>query len=380
MTNTNEAPVVTIFAVLPPPVTGMTACTEKVAQSLASSCEIRRLNLSDGSAKIGGAFKVRKLLKAFFVALPRLLFGKAPKNSVLYMPLNANAAVLLNIAAVIIGRIRGYRIAIHHHAYSYLDKKQGLIALLNRILDENSLQLLLCPHMLNLMQSQYRVRSRCALVPSTIMLPASDNGADRSSESKERRLRRIGHLSNLTVSKGALATIETFAAVREMGHDVQLVLAGPVLETEVELAIEECRERFGNAFEYLGPLYGQDKDDFFNGIDVFLFPTKYRNEAQPIVLSESFQFGAPTITVQRSCIPSLMGKNTSWAIPMCKDYVSEAAKMIVQWIENPSDYNTARKDAFEQADLLRQDAQDALSALASWARHGEADNFIVEKT
>ena len=41
---------------------------------------------------------------------------------------------------------------------------------------------------------------------------------------------------------------------------------------------------FGDVMEYRGPVYGEDKRSFFMDIDVFLFPTIYENEAQPLVM------------------------------------------------------------------------------------------------
>ena len=321
---------------------------------------------------------IRKFINAFLIALPRLLLSSRPAGSVLYMPLNASASIFLNIAAIIVGRMRGYRIVIHHHVYAYLNNKSRLVSFLNYFLNQKSLQIVLCPGMLDLMRRQYRIRSSCAVVPSTIMLSADNNSVGpKDNNSIKRPLLRMGHLSNLTVSKGALEVIETFVLVRNQGHKIKLVMAGPICEPEVEKAIAKCQTRFGNDFEYRGPLYGPAKDEFFSEIDVFLFPTRYKNEAQPIVLSEAFQHGNPAITILRSCIPSLLGDNKHWGVSIDDDYVAEATRKIVHWINTPNVFQEERIAAYKQADLLREGAQIALNAFASWVYQGSEDGFVI---
>jgi glycosyltransferase involved in cell wall biosynthesis len=54
--------------------------------------------------------------------------------------------------------------------------------------------------------------------------------------------------------------------------------------------------------DYVGPIYGDAKDTFFSDLDVFIFPTGYFNEAQPIVLYEAVAAGALVISVDRGAI------------------------------------------------------------------------------
>ena len=59
--------------------------------------------------------------------------------------------------------------------------------------------------------------------------------------------------------------------------------------------------------EYRGALYGADKDAFFEAIDVFIFPTRYKNEAQPTVIFEAMSRGVPILSYERGCIKGQVG-------------------------------------------------------------------------
>ena len=111
----------TVHAVMPPPVTGMTLCTASIADAISRRIPVRRFNWSNGSPQITPWFRVAKSVRALSTPA-RLLFGNRPTNGTFYMPCNSGLAVLFNILAIAAARLRGYRCALHHHFYGYLDQ------------------------------------------------------------------------------------------------------------------------------------------------------------------------------------------------------------------------------------------------------------------
>ncbi len=374
--NTNHTALEAIaLGVFPPPVTGMTLCTERVAQALETVGTVRRLNLSSGATQITWGFRLRKLVH-LLLALPRLLFHRRQaQRVVLYMPCNKGLAMFYNIAAAAIAKLRGIPVAVHHHSYAYIREPVWRLKLLDRLLYPHGVHLLLCPRMAADLQAAYPLRAPCRIIPSTIMLPdedvpASENVARRGSFT-------LGHLSNLTLAKGFDDVVETFRRLHTAGRDVRLLLAGPIVETEIQAQVDKLCAEFPERVEYLGPVYGAAKQSFFHEIDAFLFPTRYATEAQPIVLSEAMNDAKPVISFHRVCIPQLVGDATEWLAPEGGDFVGLATQLIGQWMDDPTRYAANQARARARVAELRRHAQQALAGFVAWATEGNLNHLSI---
>ena len=162
----------TVHAVLPPPVTGMTLCTASIADAISRRIPVRRFNWSNGSPQITPWFRVAKSVRALSTPA-RLLFGNRPTNGTFYMPCNSGLAVLFNILAIAAARLRGYRCALHHHFYGYLDHFQWSIKLLGIVLGPGGIQIVLCPDMEQRLRRLYGSELPIAIIPSTTQLLAA---------------------------------------------------------------------------------------------------------------------------------------------------------------------------------------------------------------
>ena len=79
----------------------------------------------------------------------------------------------------------------------------------------------------------------------------------------------------------------------EAGPVHEFRIAGPFEDESIK---REFNARAGSLknIRYFGPLYGAEKEKFFEGLDAFVFPTHYRNEAEPLVL---LKIVVPALTV-----------------------------------------------------------------------------------
>ncbi len=59
-------------------------------------------------------------------------------------------------------------------------------------------------------------------------------------------------------------------------------------------------------FEVIGPVKDEAKEAFFKSIDVFLFPTTYQYEAQPLVILEAMSYGLPVISTNCGYVQELV--------------------------------------------------------------------------
>ncbi len=134
-------------------------------------------------------------------------------------------------------------------------------------------------------------------------------------------------------------------------------LAGPVAKEDDRKAIAAA-VRDIPGFSYSGPLYGDEKDAFFAGLDLFVFPTEYRFEAQPIVLYEAMAQGVPVLSVDRGCIRE-QAEGCLKVFADLGSFSSEAPRLVADLAaQNQSDRLETRlmaRDKFEEdADNGRQ--------------------------
>ena len=250
-----------------------------------------------------------KLARAWGVC--KTLFGLAlrgrRKGEVLYFPVNSSWGLLYDIAMASLGRILGYRIVLHHHAYSYIDRHDWKMAWVDKLVGSQGAHAVHCQKMVDDYQAQYATDATFLIVPPTIV--SQELGKQHRSvleDSSPKRPFVVGFLSNLTLAKGLKVVLDTFGNLTDRGLDVRLVLAGPCMQQDARLLVEQATNRWPNLVEYRGPVYDDQKSLFFSEIDAFLFPTQYKNESWGIVLTEALAYGRPVIAFDRGCVSHIV--------------------------------------------------------------------------
>ena len=142
----------------------------------------------------------------------------------------------------------------------------------------------------------------------------------------------IGHLSNLSREKGLDLVMDTFKGLRKDGVSVKLILAGPVTNKEAAATLREALQEFPHDIQYRGAVHGINKQTFYDELDVFLFPTRYRHEIQGIVQLEAIASGVPVIAYGRGCIESDLANGGGLVVSPTQGFVEPA----VTWLRNLS--------------------------------------------
>ncbi|MCC6494489.1 MAG: glycosyltransferase family 4 protein [Pirellulales bacterium] len=359
-----KVPKIVFIGALPPPVTGMTAMTAVIVQAFERALPVHCCNWSRGKPLPAWQWKLARLYGAV-KSLCWLTFNGRCPSGLLYYPISSGLGLYYDLAVALTARALGYRLALHHHVYSYIDSYDWRVALLNRLVCGRGAHVVHCELMQQDFVKQYGARSQFVFIPPTVVVRELDLAASGASR-KASAPCTLGFMSNLTVAKGLDDAITVFEKLFESGRNVRLVLAGPCMGPVERTLVSDLVRRRPEHVEYRGPIYGRDKARFFADIDAFLFPTRYRNESWGIVLTEALAAGRPVIARSRGCIPWIVRDGCGVAVDPADDFVDRAAHAVSAWIDDPAAYQAAAAAALRRSAQLAQDASDQLAEFVRW--------------
>ena len=110
----------------------------------------------------------------------------------------------------------------------------------------------------------------------------------------------------------------------------QFHIAGPFQDKAVEGYFRDAAAGLQN-IKYVGPVFGDAKRDFYAGLDAFVFPTKYKNEAEPLVILEALMYGCPVVANNRGCIGGLLADGVGALVMNADAFAIEASEVLQSW-------------------------------------------------
>ena len=293
---------------LPPPVHGqamVNASVLRTAQSLVASDKIEIADIGPGQQTPGLQYHLTRMNRvaraAFMIAK-----GRVKSNKQIYTVFESGFGIIYNIVIIGLARMFKYNIILHHHTSKHTLSRQRSFALLQRIAGPSCLNVVLSQQMAVDMRLMYPNVKKVLVSENACHI--ADNDVTIQPNTLLHRL-RVGFLSNLCAEKGLDLVIDAAIKCRDLGLEITFVFAGPTVGQEAEEILWRGRNRLGDYIEILGPISGEAKSDFFKSINVFLFPTRYRFEAQPLVILEAMSYGLPVIVTDCGYIAELVGRH-----------------------------------------------------------------------
>jgi glycosyltransferase involved in cell wall biosynthesis len=311
----------------PPPLHGMSFINQALCERLLDQgVEIEILDTSPTSLKrdyLTRLSRGRRIIAAW-----SQLLKADNKRAKLYIALSGGWGQVYDILSLALARAKRMGRIIHHHSFAYLHHKRWLTSLLFFIAGRESIHILLCTDMEHLIRAKYGVHKTLLLSNLAFSLP--------DIRSRERReVRAVGFLSNVTTEKGADEIIALAYSLHENMIPVRMIVAGPCLDSSLEKRLRSAEK--DGVLVWRGGVYGMDKTRFWREIDVFIFPTRYKNEAEPLVVLEALAAGLPVITYQRGCISEQVGE-AGIVIPADDDFIQSATSVLRAWKDTPEEY------------------------------------------
>lgn len=278
--------------------------------------------------------------------------------------MEAGQGAVYSAVLVLLARILRYKIIVHHHSSSYLRLKSALHRLAVCFSGPRCIHVVLGNQMREEFLREFNVRPQCVAISSNATYFA---GAQRTKCQHPGEKVILGLLSNLSAEKGLGEAIKIALLCVSRGLDISLLLAGPVSEKD-EYLIRDAKILLGNRLEMVGPVHSAEKWRFFERINVFLFPSTYKNEAQPLVLLEAMSCGIPIVTSDNGYIRELID-DAGLVLHMNEDFSKQAVDFIQSLVSNPRKFvECSNKSIGRYRALLDQSNEQKASLINSIVR------------
>jgi len=316
----------------PPPYSGRNICFimlfDKLKKINFENITLHKIDLSKANNKTKLIFYIYKYF-SYLKLYNFLIFSK--KEMEIIISSNSSFGLLFDIILIIICNKKNYKFYIHHHNFSLLNKN-----LLNSIfffISKKNNHIFLSKTVEKSFQNQYKMpNTLCLNNVYTINLKLNKKSALNKT---------IGFMSNLTEAKGVLVFLELVN--HKMLRKFDFLLGGTCDDKQILKKINEC-QKYKN-FQYYGEITNnENKENFYNQIDLFLFPSKYKNETQPLVILEAMSLNIPVLSSNIGAISDIIN-NENLLINDIND-ISQWKKKINQVFFNYDYYEKIIKEEF----------------------------------
>lgn len=350
---------------MPPPVHGASAINKKVTEHLANAgISVTVVNLVPSRHARwfnGSKWRFLRALLTLKVFVQLLLRIWQPPTTV-YFGISGGGGLLFDVILAVAVRFIRVSTVVHHHSFSYVSANSTLFRWFCSLLRSVPVtHVVLCSEM----GEQLCARYSDLISPTQVHVLSNaaffEGGAANHSTAPTRTALNIGYISNITPEKGIRDVLALFARIRNAGISIEMTVAGPCPDESIRAELEALSNG-QEPFTYLGAVYGEQKQEFFQSLDLLVFPTRYANEAEPLVIYEAAEHGVPTIANARGCIASMATNCGGWAIADESAFGKEAMAIILELQDDTIRLARCHK-ALEGSDYLRGSSRGALEAL-----------------
>jgi glycosyltransferase involved in cell wall biosynthesis len=296
---------VLIVGPLPPPMHGSARVTREMSQRIGESCRTRVCD-TNAQPGTGLAYHLTRIRSYVLAAWVMVTMTRPGRRRVLYIGGSGGLGLWYEVVLVALARLLGWRIAFHHHSYRYLRQPRRAMAAFVRASGPRALHLVLCAGMRDRLRDLYPTASNAIVLSNAIFVGIEPGaGERRDGPGETTRPLRFSHVSNLSFGKGLDVVLQSVDACLEAGLDVELDLAGPVSGDEEKQLLQSHLERHGSRIHHVGPIANDEVVAFLARSDYFLFPSRYKHEAEPLVVLEAMAAGVPALMTDVGCARAL---------------------------------------------------------------------------
>lgn len=319
----------------PPPTGGQSAINQRIYEIVVKARRnVYRVDLSAGSLVRGPKYHLTRLYRVFKGLLFVTLNGS--KGDILYISVDSGFGLFYNAIFCFLGRALQMKQVLHYHSFTFADKKSLIYALMRNISGKDACEVFLCSCMRKKIYSMYGELVNYIIAPNAFhyINASAEHEVKKNTNTNNysESVVTIGLMSHLSNQKGLDIFLDVVRAARDQNIKFRAVLAGPAVTNEDECEIRRALFEIGVSLSYLGSVSGNAKKSFFDQVDIFVFPTRFKVEAQPLVLLEAMAAGCAIVTSDRGCIGEDWGNsNRVHIVSDFKNFVPQVLKFMAEY-------------------------------------------------
>lgn len=340
----------------PSPKTGQTITTDFLYSHLRTITPKNRITKLDIVRGNGSRIIINYLIRFFRVIKAiTIIFFLSKKNDTVYVSVDGNKGMIITSIIAFFGKLRKTSIILHHHTSQHVDQEWALMRFLAWCAGKSATHLTICPVMSADLSERYALVEKTDHISNVVhVLPKQ--GCISGNDGKKLSL---GYMSKLSREKGVFEAIQLLSELVRKDVNACLHLAGSFSSKDEENLIRSKISDISDRVIFHGFVEGPQKSAFLHSIDIFLFPTLYRNETQGIVNLEALAHGVPVVAYARCCIASDLMDSGGLAVPPNKDFVQAASTFIMETASEPV-LARAKASSFKRFLMLQQQGFDDL--------------------
>lgn len=299
---------------LPPPLTGVSVAIEQLlVHSRWDDYLLHHLDTTRKQIEPTGRIRLEKVVtdvRYILAVLWKLLRTSAP---VLYFPISQNRlGVLRDSFVAVAASLLGRRVIAHVHGGHFRAMYDGLGRIERRLVDVALRRLdtaIVLGESLRPMFDGILPPNRVAVVHNGVPDAIPEEDLERAIAARSAsRVLRIVFLSNLIESKGFGDLILAGARLRDAGVSFEMTFAGAWESDAVARRTRRLVADLGldDHCRFVGVVAGEAKWATLLGASVFVLPSRYPLEGQPIAILEAMAAALPVVSTARGCIPEMV--------------------------------------------------------------------------
>lgn len=285
----------------PNPISGVSIANLKVEEILENELEFipGRINMSypDFNDKVG-AFSIKKLF--FFLGINLKAFKVFSFDKIYITPGQSFFGILKYAIIILLSSILGKELIIHVHG-NYLHQQYETL----RGVKKRIFKFLISRCKKGIVLSDALRKNLTPFIPikSISVIPNfADHNLFRSKNEKSDQINII-YLSNLMEEKGIYEFLEAMEMLNKNKIKFAAKVAGNIdstLKEDLLIRMDKI-----NNLDYLGIVKDRQKHELLDWGTVFILPTFYRMEGQPISILEAYATGNLVLTTKHAGIPDI---------------------------------------------------------------------------